>query len=131
MNLDPKKNFIFYPLYWGSILCIPGEENKDLLRRAIIDYGITGEYDKSNPIVNAVMVNISKNIDSSESRYKKSQENGALGGRPKKVNYETLYREHAVYCKPIDKVASMYGVSKRTVQRAVAYERSLITPYEY
>ena len=207
MNLDPKKNFIFYPLYWGSIRCIPGEENKDLLRRAIIDYGITGEYDKSNPtvnavmaniaesidspnikrtmikykykydrecrpfvfysayrdcadsmpsekdkdlllkaiinygiireydksnpIVNAVMVNISKNIDSSESRYKKSQENGALGGRPKKVNYETLYREHAIYCKPIDKVASMYGVSKRTVQRAVAYERSLITPYEY
>ncbi len=205
--MDPKKNFIFYPFYLGCILCIPGEENKDLLQRAIIDYGITGEYDKrnptvnavmaniaesidspnikrtmikykynrecrpfvfysayrdcadsmpsekdkdlllkaiinygiireydkSNPIVNAVMENISKSIDSSEWRYKKCQENGALGGRPRSVKYEDLYWAYKKNKRrtTMADIARMYGVSERTVRRALAYCRPLGTQNNY
>ncbi len=125
--------FVFSSTYRECIDSMPSQKDKNLLLRAIINYGVTRMYDKSNPTVSAIMVNISKNIDSSEWRYKKCQENGALGGRPRSVKYEDLYWAYKKKKRgtTMADIARVYGVSERTVRRAVAYQRSLITPYEY
>ena len=119
---SPYKAFVFYPAYKKCIDSLPTKKDRDLLLNAIIDYGTTGDYDKTNPIVTAIMMNVVKNIDSSEARYKKCRENGALGGRPRKENYDKIYRTYDRNKRKMSlaQIAYLNGVSERTVQRVVA-----------
>lgn len=62
------------------------------LLRAIVEYGIYGTYDDSNPIIAALMVNIGFGIDQAKSRYTAAIENGGKGGRPKKIDDNEVIR---------------------------------------
>lgn len=119
---SPYKAFVFYSTYKKCIDSLPSKKDRDLLLNAIVDYGTTRDYDKTNSVVNAVMMNIVKNIDSSEARYKKCRENGALGGRPRKENYDEIcWRYNRNRRKmSLSQIAAMFNVSERTVQRALA-----------
>lgn len=55
------------------------------LLKAMVEYGIYGEYDTSNPIINSIMAQFTFSVDKAKSRYEIAKENGSKGGRPKKL----------------------------------------------
>lgn len=121
------KAFVFYSTYKKCIDSLPTQKDRDLLLNAIIDYGTTRDYDKTNSVVNAIMMNVVKNIDSSEARYKKCCENGALGGRPRKEDYDEICWRYDRNRRKmsLSQIAAMFNVSERTVQRALAHRCAL------
>lgn len=124
---SPYKAFVFYSTYKKCIDSLPTKKDRELLLNAIVDYGTTRDYDKTNSVVNAIMMNVVKNIDSSEARYKKCRENGALGGRPRKTDYDEIYWTYDRNKRKMSltQIAYLNNVSERTVQRALAYRCAL------
>lgn len=86
------------------------------LLRAIIDYGIYGEYDNSNPVIAAMMVNIGFGIDKAKDRYQAAVENGKKGGRPSIELNEAEVIEKKQELKTWKKVAEYFGVSEQTLK---------------
>lgn len=72
MKKEIKNNsFVFYATSLEAVEKISEaypEMGNELLK-AIVEYGIYGEYDKTNPIIEAMMVNISFGIDKAKDRY--------------------------------------------------------------
>ena len=65
------------------------ETDKELANdfmKAIIEYGIYGEYENTNPIIKVLMVQAGFGIDKAKDRYAVAVENGKKGGRPKTVD---------------------------------------------
>lgn len=77
-----KDSFVFYKSFYDAIKQIPEEYQLELYN-AILQYSLEGiePSDLSN-IANAMFTLIKPNIDSSQSRYESSVENGKKGGAP-------------------------------------------------
>lgn len=112
--------FVFFRSVWDSYQELERKDkelaNKYLL--AVIKYGLEGEYDESDPIINALMSNTTISIDRAHNRYSESQNNGAKGGRPSKFSPEqiiSLYQQG----NTTKQIANTLGCSIKTVQRAL------------
>ena len=115
------KSFVFYPTFLQAVESLRNNGNEVLankLLKAIVDYGIYGEYDDSDPIINAIMVQTVFSIDKSYSNYQNCIINGSKGGAKKKYNDDQIY-------ELIDKgmthkqIAQQLGCSTKTIQRAL------------
>lgn len=87
--------------------------------KAIIEYGIYGEYDNDNPYIDMLMPNITTVVDKAKDRYNKAIANGKKGGRPKKYSDEemiSLYNQGLTY----QQIADQLGCSKSTVEKTIS-----------
>lgn len=120
MKKEIKNNsFVFYATSLEAVEKISEaypEMGNELLK-AIVEYGIYGEYDKTNPIIEAMMVNISFGIDKAKDRYTKAVENGKQGGRPKMIDNEKV-RELKEAGLTNREVAERLGCSVSSVEKA-------------
>ena len=114
-----NNSFVFYATFLETIerLDNSSKELGNELMRAVIDYGIYGEYDNSNPIIDACMASIVHGIDSAKNRYEKAVEDGRKGGR-NKIDFDMdKAQELKEQGKSYEEIAITLGVSKSTVQR--------------
>lgn len=114
-----NNSFVFYATYLEAIEALEGNpECAAKLAKAIMEYGIYGEYDESDVVVNALMVQIKLGIDNAKNRYEESVENGKKGGAKKKYSDDEIIRlvKEGMTHKA---VAEQLGCSAKTVQRAV------------
>lgn len=83
-----NNSFVFYATNLEVIETLE-ETDKELANdfmKAIIEYGIYGEYENTNPIIKVLMVQAGFGIDKAKDRYAVAVENGKKGGRPKTVD---------------------------------------------
>ena len=83
-----NNSFVFYATNLEVIETLE-ETDKELANefmKAIIEYGIYGEYENTNPIIKVLMVQAGFGIDKAKDRYATAVENGKKGGRPKTVD---------------------------------------------
>lgn len=91
--------------------------------KAVFDYGCCGDYDRTNPIVCALMSSVEVQIDRAAARYQEAQSAGKCGGRPRlEIDRDKAYRLYGEL-KNWEKVAKVMGVSARTLKdRRVMWE---------
>lgn len=91
--------------------------------KAIFDYGCCGDYDRTNPIVCALMSSVEVQIDRAAARYQEAQSVGKCGGRPRlEIDRDKAYRLYGEL-KNWEKVAKVMGVSACTLKgRRVMWE---------
>lgn len=112
--------FVFYASAWQSVLELK-ESNSELgdkLLKAIVDYGFYQDYDKSDPVIRAIMANIIVSIDNAADRHMKAQAGGQNSASRSKINREQIY-QLLDQGKTHTEVATILGCSNKTIQRAV------------
>lgn len=129
---EQKDSFVFYRTFWDTIQTLKqgGDNERELaykLMEAIIQYGLNGEYDTSNIIVNGLMQQTIFAIDQAQERYDKSRENGAKGGRPKKDVTAEQIKELLATGKTRKEIAGILGVSEKTIGRRLQRTEELLT----
>lgn len=129
---EQKDSFVFYRTFWDTIQTLKqgGDSERELaykLMEAIIQYGLNGEYDTSNIIVNGLMQQTIFAIDQAQERYDKSRENGAKGGRPKKGATADEIKELLATGKTRKEVAGILGISEKTISRRLKEAEELPT----
>lgn len=102
------------------------ESNPELankLLRAIVDYGIYRDYNRGDPIIDAMMVSIMYAIDRAADRYDQAKAIGAKGGAEKKFD-ESQILELKAQGWTHKQIADELGCSTKTVQRAINNHKS-------
>ena len=118
--------FVFYASAWQSVLELK-ESNPELgdkLLKAIVEYGFYQDYDKSDPIVRAIMANIVVSIDNAAERHIKAQAGGQKSASKSKFDSEQIYEllDQGLTHK---EVAEIIGCKNtKTIQRAVKERQS-------
>ena len=114
-----NNSFVFYATNLEVIETLE-ETDKELANdfmKAIIEYGIYGEYENTNPIIKVLMVQAGFGIDKAKDRYATAVENGKKGGRPK-IDLDndvlSVMRDRGM---SYQEIADKLGVSKSTIQR--------------
>lgn len=114
-----NNSFVFYATNLEVIETLE-ETDKELANefmKAIIEYGIYGEYENTNPIIKVLMVQAGFGIDKAKDRYAVAVENGKKGGRPK-IDLDndvlSVMRDKGM---SYQEIADKLGVSKSTIQR--------------
>ena len=112
--------FVFFRSVWDSYQELRRKDTTlaEKYLHAVIEYGLEGEYDESDPIVNALMSSAAVGIDNAHNRRATSQDNGTKGGRPKVYSSERIM-ELAQQGKSSQQIADELGCSIKTVQRAI------------
>lgn len=119
---EPKKSFVFFSSWERYLKTL--ELDKDInyvnaVARAIIQYGISGEIESTDPtILSRVEAVCADLMQSSTARYNAAVKGGTTGGRPRTHDPEAMqqmYKDGAT----IQIIADTLGCSKRTVQRAI------------
>ena len=89
MKKEIKNNsFVFYATNLEVVEALE-QTNPELANdflKAIVEYGIYGEYKKGNPMIDALMIQTGFGIDKAKDRYAAAIENGKKGGAPKKID---------------------------------------------
>lgn len=120
--MESKKSFVFFSSWERYLKTL--ELDKDIeyvnaVARAIIQYGICGEIESTDPtILSRVEAVCSDLMQSSNARYNASLKGGTTGGRPQAYDRDAIqqmYRDGV----DIKTIADTLGCSKRTVQRAI------------
>jgi DNA-binding NarL/FixJ family response regulator len=120
--MEPKKSFVFFSSWERYLKTL--ELDKDIeyvnaVARAIIQYGISGEVESTDPtILSRVEAVCSDLMQSSNARYNAALKGGTTGGRPQTYDRDAIqqmYKDGA----DIKVIADTLGCSKRTVQRAI------------
>ena len=113
-----RQGFVFYASAWESVQALK-EQNPELafqLMEAIVEYGLYGEYDESNCIINSIMPGIKVGIDKAAGRYEAASTGGKKGGSREKYDKNEIKRmlDEGMSHKEI---AATLGCSTKTVQR--------------
>ena len=117
-----KKSFVFFNSWERYLKTL--ELDKDItyvnaVARAIIQYGINGEIESTDPtILSRVEAVCSDLMQSSNARYNAAIQGGSRGGRPITHNPE-LIKELKTRGLTHQQIAEELGCSVRTVQRAL------------
>lgn len=88
--MEQRDSFIFYRTFKETIDALPTPELKLKLYTAIADYGLTGEYDESDPLVNAMMKQACFAIDRAQDNYARALSSGKKGGAKRKYDREEI-----------------------------------------
>lgn len=120
-----SNGFVFYRSMWDSYLELSRKDEKlaEKFLKAVIEYGLDGEYDESDPIVNALMSGVTIGIDNAHNRYNTTQDNGNKGGRPKSYSAERMI-ELLNEGKTYKQIADVLDCSIKTVQRTLKEART-------
>jgi DNA-binding NarL/FixJ family response regulator len=119
---EPKKSFVFFSSWERYLKTL--ELDKDInyvnaVARAIIQYGISGEIESTDPtILSRVEAVCADLMQSSTARYNAAVKGGTTGGRPRTHDPEAMqqmYKDGAT----IQIIADTLGCSTRTVKRAI------------
>ena len=80
-----RKSFVFYGSYDEAIRMLESPEQRDLLYRAIADFGLRGIYpeDTGDKLVDMALKFVRPLIDANLERKERARENGKYGGAPK------------------------------------------------
>lgn len=114
-----NNSFVFYATNLEVIETLEGTDKElaNQFMKAIIEYGIYGEYENTNPIIKVLMVQAGFGIDKAKDRYAVAVENGKKGGRPK-IDLDndvlSVMRDRGM---SYQEIANKLGVSKSTIQR--------------
>ena len=120
--MEPKKSFVFFSSWERYLKTL--ELDKDItyvnaVARAIIQYGISGEIESTDPtILSRVEAVCADLMQSSNARYNAAVKGGTIGGRPREHDPEAIQQMYKDGV-PIQTIADTLGCSKRTVQRAI------------
>lgn len=112
--------FVFFRSVWESYQELKRKDAvlAEKFLTAVIEYGLEGEYDESDPLINALMGSVTVSIDNAHSRRVTSQDNGSKGGRPKLYSSEKI-AELVAQGRTSQQIADELGCSLKTVQRAL------------
>lgn len=119
---EPKKSFVFFSSWERYLKTL--ELDKDMnyvnaVARAIIQYGISGEIESTDPtILSRVEAVCADLMQSSSDRYNAALRGGTTGGRPRTYDQEAIkqmYKDGA----SAQIIADTLGCSIRTVKRAI------------
>ena len=112
--------FVFFRSVWESYQELKRKDAvlAEKFLTAVIEYGLEGEYDESDPLINALMGSVTIGIDNAHSRRVASQDNGSKGGRPKLYSSEKI-AELVAQGRTSQQIADELGCSLKTVQRAL------------
>lgn len=115
-----NNGFVFFRSVWDGFQELKRKDENLAIKYlyAVIEYGLDGEYDESDPVINALMSNTIIGIDNAHSRRAASQDNGAKGGRPKQYSSDRI-NELMLQGKTNQQIADELGCSIKTIQRAV------------
>lgn len=97
MNKQVVNNsFVFYASFLETVEKAEkiSPELANELMKAIIEYGIYGEYESDNPYIDMLMPNITTVVDKAKDRYAKAVENGKKGGRPSTIDKDKVIYLH-------------------------------------
>lgn len=119
---EVKKSFVFFSSWERYLKTL--ELDKDInyvnaVARAIIQYGIAGEIESTDPtILSRVEAVCADLMQSSTARYNAAVNGGAQGGRPRSHDPEAI-RQMYKDGVPVSVIADTLGCSTRTVKRAI------------
>ena len=119
---EDRKSFVFFSSWERYLKTL--ELDKDInyvnaVARAIIQYGITGEIESTDPtVLSRVEAVCSDLMESSNARYNAALKGGTQGGRPRSYDQDAIQQMYKDGV-PIQTIADTLGCSKRTVQRAI------------
>lgn len=119
---ESKKSFVFFSSWERYLKTL--ELDRDInyvnaVARAIIQYGINGEVESTDPtILSRVEAVCSDLMQSSSDRYNAALRGGSRGGRPPMHNPEVI-KELKARGMTNQQIADELGCSTRTVQRAL------------
>lgn len=115
-----NNSFVFYKSFLDTAEEI-GRANPELAYKylqAVAGYGIYGEYDESDPVLNGLMIPVVMGIDRAQERYQEAKVVGKTGGRPRTNSLESI-NELAAAGLTAQEIADNLGCSVRTVQRGL------------
>ena len=115
--MGETKNFVFYQNWRDFIKGLSSQADQLQLMIAIIDYGVTGEYDElaMSPMVrNTFNTMIKPAIDRSQKNYADSVEYGKSHGRPRTINDDKI-RDLFKKGMKADAIAKELGISVTSV----------------
>jgi DNA-binding NarL/FixJ family response regulator len=116
------KSFVFFSSWEKYLKTL--ELDKDIeyvnaVARAIIQYGITGEIESTDPtILSRVEAVCADLMQSSTARYNAALRGGTTGGRPQTYDRDAIQQMHKDGLS-IQLIADTLGCSTRTVKRAI------------
>lgn len=119
---EQRKSFVFFGSWERYLKTL--ELDKDInyvnaVARAIIQYGISGEIESTDPtVLSRVEAVCADLMQSSTARYNAAVNGGAQGGRPRSHDHEAIKQMHKDGV-PAQVIADTLGCSKRTVQRVI------------
>jgi DNA-binding NarL/FixJ family response regulator len=117
-----KKSFVFFSSWEKYLKTL--ELDRDInyvnaVARAIIQYGITGTIETTDPtILSRVEAVCADLMQSSNERYNAAVKGGDQGGRPRTHDHDAIAQMHKDGI-PAQIIADTLGCSKRTVQRVI------------
>lgn len=115
--MGETKNFVFYQNWRDFIKGLSSQADQLQLMTAIIDYGVTGEYDElaMSPMVrNTFNTMIKPAIYRSQKNYADSVEYGKSHGRPRTINDDKI-RDLFKKGMKADAIAKELGISVTSV----------------
>ena len=119
---EAKKSFVFFSSWERYLKTL--ELDKDInyvnaVARAIIQYGITGEIENTDPTVMSRVEAVCADLmQSSTERYNAALKGGTTGGRPRTYDQDAIKQMHKDGV-PANVIADTLGCSMRTVKRAI------------
>ena len=120
--MEPKKSFVFFSSWERYLKTL--ELDKDIsyvnaVARAIIQYGISGEIESTDPtILSRVEAVCADLMQSSTARYNAAVKGGTIGGRPREHDHDAIKQMHKDGVA-IQIIADTLGCSTRTVKRVI------------
>lgn len=123
-----KKSFVFFSSWEKYLKTL--ELDRDInyvnaVARAIIQYGITGTTETTDPtILSRVEAVCADLMQSSNERYNAAVKGGDQGGRPRTHDHDAIAQMHKDGI-PAQIIADTLGCSKRTVQRVIDAEEEI------
>ena len=116
-----NNSFVFYASFLETVEKAEkiSPELANELMKAIIEYGIYGEYESDNPYIDMLMPNITTVVDKAKDRYAKAVENGKKGGRPSTIDKDKIIYLHKQGLTNKE-VAAELNCSLSTVEKTVS-----------
>lgn len=119
---ETKKSFVFFSSWERYLKTLELDKDIDYVNavaRAIIQYGITGEIESTDPtILSRVEAVCADLMQSSTARYNAAVNGGTQGGRPRNYDPEAIRQMYKDGISVAD-IADTLGCSTRTVKRAI------------